>query len=296
MEEAGGEDREQQHAPGLRRTLSEEVQTSSKEATEQILNALVAPDIRKTLSEDLFALQNSAQICKHPLLSSAMLSSLDFRNQCSLLFAVEEIKTNASLQQQSQQQQGQSRAKGQGQGQGKNQQRRLEKGTSVPSIALPELLPPRNESQIPSTSRKTTVSVSNSLKTARKPNLISDDDDDEDGYVVPLSSIRKSASQTPRITPQITPKQTPRYTPRVHRGGLGMGSHQLLNSAAILSLSENDESLSLVESSDSAQLTAADLTVTVPGAASSHGRSHVSSQILFGDEEEDGDLPDLSDI
>jgi hypothetical protein len=47
----------------IRRNLSEEVQASSKEITEKILNALVAPDIRKTASEENFpALRQSAQI------------------------------------------------------------------------------------------------------------------------------------------------------------------------------------------------------------------------------------------
>lgn len=62
------EDENEQPAPGIRRTLSEEVQASSKEITEQILQTLIAPDIRKTLSEDLANLQNSAQICMTILL------------------------------------------------------------------------------------------------------------------------------------------------------------------------------------------------------------------------------------
>lgn len=111
------------------------------------------------------------------------------------------------------------------------------------------------------------------------------DDDDEDGHVVPLSSIRKSASQTPRITPHITPKQTPRYTPRVLQIQKTVrGVTQLLNSADILSLAEKDESL--IDSTDLAQPSLSD-PFTVP-----NNESHVSSHILL----EDDDSPDLSDI
>lgn len=49
----------------IRKNLSEELQPSSKEITEKILNALVAPNIRKISSEeDLLALRHSAQIGK----------------------------------------------------------------------------------------------------------------------------------------------------------------------------------------------------------------------------------------
>ena len=153
-------------------------------------------------------------------------------------------------------------------------QKRVGKGTSVPSITLPELIPPSHEGQIPSTSRKTNYST-NTNTSRRNVNPINDDDDD-DGHVVPLSSIRKSASQTPRITPHITPKQTPRYTPRVLQIQKTVrGVTQLLNSADILSLAEKDESL--IDSTDLAQ---------------PNNESHVSSHILLGDD----DSPDLSDI
>jgi hypothetical protein len=72
MEQQQESEEEQQPPPGIRRTLSEEVQTSSKEITEQILKALVAPNIRKTLSEDLATLQSSSQICMLALVSTSL--------------------------------------------------------------------------------------------------------------------------------------------------------------------------------------------------------------------------------
>jgi hypothetical protein len=75
----------------------------------------------------------------------------------------------------------------------------------------------------------------------------------------------------------MTPKQTPRYTPRALQQipTTVRGATQLLNSADILSLSENEESLT---------------STTDPSFPLSHPR--VSSQILFGDD----DPPDLTDI
>ena len=63
MDDAGND-----AATSIRRNLSEEVQTSSKEMTEKVINALVSPQIRRIASDDqLPVLRKSAQICKKKL-------------------------------------------------------------------------------------------------------------------------------------------------------------------------------------------------------------------------------------
>lgn len=64
MEEVGSNTESSTNTP-IRRNLSEEVQASSNEITENVIKALVSPQIRRISSDDhLPVLRKSAQICK----------------------------------------------------------------------------------------------------------------------------------------------------------------------------------------------------------------------------------------
>lgn len=163
-----------------------------------------------------------------------------------------------------------------------------EKNSSVPRIPLSGRLSRYTESNPPSTSRNALNTNTTRTTTSCKSSSITDEEEeDEDGKVISLSSIRKSASQTPRITPQLSPKKTPRITPRFHppKHSTYRGPH-LLNSADILSLSENDTT----DSMDASQPPPSDpSTIYLPNLIDDS--INASSDILFGNEE-----PSLFDI
>jgi hypothetical protein len=158
------------------------------------------------------------------------------------------------------------------------------KGVSVPTISLPALYPPRYDGHTPSTTSRSgpltntsrTGPLTNTSRTARLPipstaipSAAVDNDDDDDGQVVSLSSIKKSATQAPQFTPkprQISVPHPPRAATLTQRGP------HLLNSADILTLAETDETTDPAE----------------PAPPSTD-----TSQILFGHTDDEPDLSDL---
>mmetsp|Transcript_22526 Transcript_22526/g.23205 ORF Transcript_22526/g.23205 Transcript_22526/m.23205 type:complete len:383 (+) Transcript_22526:3-1151(+) len=249
-------------SPAIRRNLSEEVQASSKEITETVINALVSPQIRRISSDDhLPVLRKSAQI----------LDSMRPTND------INDKKTSKLIE---------------------NEPTKQKSLKCIPEITSQhEVLtsPLHSNSKLPAITNIEIIQknsdVNNNrhkLPSARMPSgsII---EEDEDGKIIPLSSIRKSISQTPRITPKQTPQQTPRITPRITPRNVPKThltqrqNHHLLNSNDILSLSETDESIDNGPSRITTTIDPSDpLTIILPSA---------SSQILFGSEE-----PNLADI
>jgi hypothetical protein len=99
-----------------------------------------------------------------------------------------------------------------------------------------------------------------------------EEDEDEDGQVVSLSSIRKSLLCQP--IPQLVSKPTSRAL-HPPRAGLSQRGPHLLNSADILSLAETNETPTT------------DLRTVSPPSDTA------SSQVLFGHHDNEPDLSDL---
>lgn len=275
-------------SPAIRRNLSEEVQASSKEITETVINALVSPQIRRISSDDhLPVLRKSAQICKFIIIITVIIILVIIIILLLIIFIIvdsmrptndiNDKKTSKLIE---------------------NEPTKQKSLKCIPEITSQhEVLtsPLHSNSKLPAITNIEIIQknsdVNNNrhkLPSARMPSgsII---EEDEDGKIIPLSSIRKSISQTPRITPKQTPQQTPRITPRITPRNVPKThltqrqNHHLLNSNDILSLSETDESIDNGPSRITTTIDPSDpLTIILPSA---------SSQILFGSEE-----PNLADI